>query len=289
VVSGEKEGGYVHYQEKVEGRVTRARSESFNDHYSQATLFWNSMSEPEKEHIVRAFQFELGKVGDMDTRKRIVDMFNNVDGKLARRVAEAIGVPPPETPGGTGVTKSSAALSFTSFPAPGIKTRRIAVLGADGFNNAELTQVTEMFEEEGAVPEIVSLKAGMISSAGGEKVAVDHTFLTTASVMYDALFIPGGVDSAEALGTSPDAVRFINDAYKHCKVIGAMSEGIDALKKTDARMAVRDTGGEDNIVSDLGIVIVRHPSQMEGFVETFVEEVRHHRHWMREPKIAVPA
>lgn len=50
-----EEGGFEHYQEKVEGRKVRNRSDSFKDHFSQATLFWNSMSEPEKEHIKQAF------------------------------------------------------------------------------------------------------------------------------------------------------------------------------------------------------------------------------------------
>ena len=39
-----EEGGYVHYQEKVEGRIIQARSDSFKDFFSQARLFWNSMS-----------------------------------------------------------------------------------------------------------------------------------------------------------------------------------------------------------------------------------------------------
>ena len=43
-----EEGGYVHYQEKVEGKKIRQRSDSFNDYYSQAKLFWNSMSPVEK-------------------------------------------------------------------------------------------------------------------------------------------------------------------------------------------------------------------------------------------------
>ena len=55
-------GGFVSYAEKLDGHKVRARSESFFDHFSQATLFWNSQSDPEKDHIVQAFCFELGKV-----------------------------------------------------------------------------------------------------------------------------------------------------------------------------------------------------------------------------------
>ncbi|MBV8932289.1 MAG: catalase, partial [Kutzneria sp.] len=67
------DGAYTHYQEKVEGTVIRRRSKSFGDHYGQATLFWNSMSMPEREHIVAAFRFELNKVGHRPIRQAVVD------------------------------------------------------------------------------------------------------------------------------------------------------------------------------------------------------------------------
>lgn len=289
-VSTEQEGGFVHYQEKVEGRVTRARSESFQNHYSQATLFLNSLSEPEKEHLLKAFHFEVGKVEDMDTRKRVVEMFNNVDGALARAIAEGIGVPPPEIPGGTGVTKSSRALSFTSFPAPGIKTRKVAVLAAEGFDYAELAQVIEMLEEEGAHAEVVSENLGMIRAADGQQVEVDKTFLTSASIMYDAVFVPGGRDSIAALEMSGDAIHFVNEAFKHCKPIGAIGDGVDLLMKSDIQgVGLADAEAEDELMVDQGVVTVRHPSDIESFVEAFVEAIKHHRYWAREAKMAVPA
>ena len=55
-------GGFVSYPEQVSGPKVRQRSDSFGDHYGQAKLFWNSMTPPEKEHIVKALQFELSKV-----------------------------------------------------------------------------------------------------------------------------------------------------------------------------------------------------------------------------------
>src|SRR5699024_15930 len=58
----EEDGGYAHYQEKVDGYKIQARSKSFEDHFSQATMFWNSMSDAEKKHIINAFSFEVGKV-----------------------------------------------------------------------------------------------------------------------------------------------------------------------------------------------------------------------------------
>src|SRR5690606_26535120 len=109
--STEEEGGYVHYQEKVEGRKIQARSESFADHFSQAKLFWNSMSIPEKKHIVDAFSFEVGKVKDKTVRQQVVDMFANVDVGLATAVAEAVGAEFPTNVEESPVQDASPALS----------------------------------------------------------------------------------------------------------------------------------------------------------------------------------
>ena len=81
------------YAERIDGQKIRERSESFRDHFSQASLFWNSQSDAEQEHIVLAFRFELGKVETMHVRERMVDLLTNVDLELATRVAEGIGVP----------------------------------------------------------------------------------------------------------------------------------------------------------------------------------------------------
>src|SRR5205823_7839778 len=56
----QSEGGFTSYVERIDGHKVRARSKSFMDHYSQAKLFWNSQSDTEKTHIVKALRFELG-------------------------------------------------------------------------------------------------------------------------------------------------------------------------------------------------------------------------------------
>ena len=130
------EGGYVHYQEKVEGRKVRERSPSFGDHYSQATLFWNSMSPVEKTHIVEAAHFEIGKVEDMTIRKRMVEHFNRVDHEFAVRVARGVGVTPPTAPASPNHGRASPALSQEREDMPrSAATRKVAILVADGFED----------------------------------------------------------------------------------------------------------------------------------------------------------
>ena len=75
------------------GPKRRLRPESFADHYSQARQFFISQSETERQHIVEAFTFELSKCERTAIRTRMVAALRNVDGDLARSVAEAWACP----------------------------------------------------------------------------------------------------------------------------------------------------------------------------------------------------
>jgi len=57
----------------------------------------------------------------------------------------------------------------------------------------------------------------------------DKTFLNSGSIMYDAVFVPGGARSIAALRGDGLALHFINEAFRHCKAIGAAAEGVDLL------------------------------------------------------------
>ena len=120
----ESMGGFVHYAEKVEGQKIRKRSESFSDHFSQATLFLNSLSMPEKEHLVEAAHFELGKVESKEVRERMVELFNNVDHELAKSIAQGIGVAAPTQAVSKNHGKSSPALSMENTAKDTVKARK---------------------------------------------------------------------------------------------------------------------------------------------------------------------
>ncbi len=286
--SSEAEGGYESYPEKIDARKVRARSESFDDHFSQATLFWNSQSEAEKKHLISACHFELGKVEDMEVRKRIVALFNQVDGDFAGKVAAGIGVEPPSEPGGTGVTKSSPALSMENTVKDTVRSRRVAILAADGFDHGQLTAVKRSLEEAGAHVKIVSQFLGPITSWDSQQVQVDKSYITTASIMFDAVYIPGGEPSVDALKTQGDAVHFINEAFKHCKAIAASGEAVELLAATQIKGV--DLAGQDAaLLSDRGVVTTRKPGQIGELAKAFIDAVARHRHWERDLKEQVPA
>lgn len=311
MMAPEKMGGYVHYTEKIDGHKVRERSESFKDHFSQATLFWNSMSEVEKKHIIEAGHFELGKVDSKEVRIRMInDIFNNINHEFATAVAKGIGVDPPSSPSVSKIKDAaekvgnklaqavkkgktvhdSPAVSMERKPQPkSVKSRKIAVLLDEGFDFDEFESVRQTLMSQGTDVKVISMFKGPLKSSNGKEVEVDKSHVTTASIMFDAVFVPGG-KHIEALKKQGDAVHFINEAFKHCKTVGAVGDGIDLLESSSIAGAKFASGG--SVEDDEGVVTLKHTSdanKMADFVKAFALAIQQHRHWMREEKAMVPA
>lgn len=301
VMASASTGGYVHYTEKVDGRKVRDRSESFKDHFSQATLFWNSMSAIEQKHIVEALHFELGKVESKEIRERMVnEILNNISHELAARTAKGIGVEPPSSEliskakdvvekvadpvkdafsSGKGI-QDSPALSMERGTRPdSIKSRKIAILADNGFDYEHVKAIKDALVKEGAMVKIISMYKGMIKSADGQELEVDKNHVTTGSVMFDAVFIPGGQKSAASMLKQGEAMHFINEAFKHCKTIAALNEGVDMLSNS-AIKGVKFSEGD--LLEDSGVITSKNPQRLDGFITALVGAIAAHRHWGRD-------
>jgi len=290
-----EEGGFSSHQERVDARKIRDRSESFFDHFSQASLFFNSQSEPEKNHLVDALRFELGKVERIEIRERMVGILTQIDDVLAKRVADGLGLEVPAEPArplNHGVPangdqekyesktiksslESSAALSMANTVKDTVKSRIIAVLATDGVNAAHLNATKKALLAGGAQAKIIATHNGFIKDDKGAAVKVDFTFLTSASVLFDAVYIPGGAPSVNALLAEADAVHFVTEAFKHCKAIAADKEG-ELLVKA----ALPPAGKKGD--TPAGVLINQAPA-------AFITAIAGHRFWEREKKPDVPA
>jgi catalase len=283
--------GYVHYPAEVNGRKIRERGEKFEDHFSQATLFWNSMSEAEKQHIIKAFQFEVGKVTDKATRQKVVDVFSNVDLELAREIAKGVGAnPPSENPPQKKMPQPSMskALSLLEPARNSVATRKVAALVMDGFNDEELEAVKAALAAQGAYLEVVSRFLSPLKSAGGKQTEPDRNFVGVSSVLYDAVYIPGGQGSIEALNQQGYVINFITEAYKHCKPIAASGEGVNLLAQlgiVDSEAAGTKSG---QLINEQGVVALMAKPNDE-FNKAFVDAIKTHRHWDREKDESIPA
>ena len=298
----ENVGGFVSYAEKMVGQKVRERGEKFFDHFSQAALFWNSQSDPEKNHLVQALRFELGKVEVPEIRARMVAMLAQVDGTLAGRVAKGLGLEVNQklqTPLNMSIpadgnvkeyqpkpvkknVANSPALSMANTVKNSIKTRKIAILGADGFDDAAVLAMKKALIEAGAQAKLVAPRLGLLKSSKGAEVKVDFSLLTASSVMFDAVYVPGGEKSVKALQEQVEALEFVQEAFKHCKTIAANGAGLEFIR------ACRLTNGADGKAKDSAVeegVILGRDDQAGKIASEFIKAIAQHRHWSREKKL----
>jgi len=132
----------------------------------------------------------------------------------------------------------------------------------------------------------VAPRLGMLTSAKGAQVYIDFSFLTSSSVLFDAVYIPGGDGSAQTLEKDADAVEFVKEAYKHCKTIAATGAGDRFLRTTCLERDGSDREN-DRTTEDVGLII-GHDGDARAVASKFINAMAQHRHWARELK-AQPA
>ena len=299
------EGGFTSYPEKIDGIKIRTRSQSFRDHFSQAKLFFNSQSDAEKNHIVDALCFELGKVETAAIRMRMVKLLSFVDMELAAPVAVYLGIEIPAKQDGPlnrslpadanpddyqplivpDTLEKSPALSMAGTIKNTIRTRRVAFLVADGVNENSVINMQKALEAEGASVDLVAPKLCALKSANDTAFPIMKSFLTTTSVLYDAVYVPGGVSSVATLAAEPDALHFLNEAFKHCKAIAADTDALQVLQETYFYRKLPQDFTEENVMMT-GIVIGEGSGDTVGL---FIKAIAQHRFWEREKPDKVPA
>lgn len=297
------QGGFTSFPERIDAHKVRARSKSFMDFFSQATLFFNSQTEPEQSHIINALRFELGKVKSAEIKNRIVGLLSKVSADLAQRVATGLGIKVnvPAEPLNMNFGADAIIADYQNQPvkqaidkAPSlsmaktvknlIKTRQVAFLAADGTNELSLITMKTALQKQGAVVSVIAPHGGTIIGSAGNPIAVDMSFLTAASVLFDAVYLPSGASAIKILTGDPDAIHFINEAYTHCKAIAADGDAIDLLNST--YIGVKIKKGQTD--ASTGIVL-GDSLKGEVLVTDFIQAISQHRFWVREKKDKVPA
>ena len=273
-----EQGGFVSHPEQMSGEKKRIRSETFADHFSQASLFWRSQSAWEQDHIVAAFCFELAKVQVPAIRERMVSTLTQVDAVLAKRVADGLGMDVPPPPVGadkvprTDALESDAALSMANTRKTSIAGRKVAVLVADHVDGATIEAIRKALEAGGAAMKLIAPRLGEIKSGDGKIISVDHSLPTVASVLFDAVFIPGGKRSVDALCADANAVLFVKEAYKHGKTIAACDDGVRLIA-----IAARSAGKSDEKFDGPGVIVASGKAVNSGLAKRFVAALAQHR------------
>ena len=259
------DAGAMHVAREVLGTIVRERPASFDDHFSQATVFWESMAAPERDHIVGAFSFELAKCMRDEVRERMLENLAEVSAELCERVAATLGLPAPKGDPSTSEVASPALSQIVTEPGP-ISGRVVGVFAGDGVDSSGLASLRRSLKAEGVTMYVIAPHCGTLAGSRGS-VAVDRPALTTQSVEYDCLVVAGGASAGDL---SQDAYAAVNlgEAFRHHKTIGAWGDGVDVI----------DALG---MAGSKGIITAKKADA--SFAADLVEAIGWHRHWDRTP------
>ena len=261
-----EEGGYEHYQEKIDGRKIQARSESFRDHFSQATAFYKSLSEVEQDHIKNAFSFELAKVKRLEIRQNVVDMFANVDEDLAKEIAKNIGADTPNAERGfdpTGIkpTKEALEVRMPEFSQEDTifkpDTLKVGIYSDDD-DDFDFKGLTKALKDKKAKPEII--QANLQDTKDG--VMVTHRYQSVHPVLEDALIVV--VPEKPSHEFSKNVGEFVEETFKHYKPLWIIGDPSDILSEDKQKAP--------------GVIVSEDSKDIDKFIENLTKQ----RFWDRD-------
>ena len=242
----------------------RGAAASFDDHYSQPRLFWASMTPAEREHIVAAYSFELGKCYEQAVKERALRTLAPIDPYLCSQVAQSLDLPVPEPETALTDPTPSPALSQLGRTWP-TKGRAIGIVADPAGDLAALHALRGAVLEADMVPLIIAPTGGKLEGQGADPIVIQRSFATARSIEFDAVLLAGapspGADAfagRDAKAGSPtgaeDAIDpritlLLDECWRHAKAIGAWGQGEQALRAagipSDAPGVVLGQGGED--------------------------------------------
>lgn len=236
--AGPRDGAFVDVAVRVAESVKeRDVPVSFADHFSQARLFWQSMTPVEKQHIILAYTFELSRCYEQAIRERQLLALAQIDPELCAEVATGLGLPAPAAPAPLADAEPSPALSQLGLEWP-TDGRVVGVVVADEGDLDGIGELVETIADHGMVALVIGPHGGKLSDG----TVVQRTFGGGRSVEYDALLVAGcpapapdalpvrdakADDPAQPL--DPRIRLMLEECYRHAKVIGAWGAGVEAL------------------------------------------------------------
>ena len=280
--------GFVSFPQPVEGDKLRGKPEKFADHYTQATLFYESQTAVEKAHIAGGFRFELSKLTVPAIRERMLSSLVNVSAELAATIAAGlgIGVPPampkvltqPVKP----EVKTSAALSLTALPGDGgVRSRGVAILVADGVDGKSTAAVQAALQAAGAKVHLIAARLGPVTPAHGDAFEATGTLENSAPVLFDGLVLPDGAVGVKTLGGYAEVMDFISNQYRHGKTLLALGDSKSLLDQ--AGVSALLASGEPDPGVHLGTA-----AKAKDAAANFISALGRHRHPEREASAWAP-
>lgn len=253
-----RDRGVTSFPEQMDGEKIRQRASTFADHYSQARLFFRSITKPEQAHIIDAFAFELSKVQVKAIRTRMLGHLAIIDPDLQAQVEASLGMQG-EADTITPAVKPrdltpSPALSILAKAVPTLMGRKVGVLLLDGFDPALLTALKDSVKSEKAALFSVANSIAGATDASGKLVPADGALSGSPSVFFDSVAILAPKDPAKTLPLSAATAEWLEKAFNHRKVM-AYSPGAKAMLD------------RAHIAADAGVVLLSSSSSVAAYIK----------------------
>ncbi|WP_024447814.1 catalase [Mycolicibacterium iranicum] len=265
LVADTDEGGYVQTPRPVEGRVGRVAPASFDDHFTQAAMFYRSLTKIEQDHIAEAFTFELGKCYEQAIKERQLEVLANVDADLCAQVASGLGLPAPQGQPPAEVTLSPSLSQVVTTPGP-VAGRKVAIIADDDSDLTGVAKLAKTLDKADVVPMVVAPAGGRLKS-GRRTLVVERTFDTARSIEFDAVVVAGGALARADI----KAVVLLHEMLRHCKPLAAWGDGRAALSNMDITF------------DDPGVLVSDDVSS--AFGEELLAALGLHRVWARAESV----
>ncbi|WP_026422840.1 catalase [Actinokineospora inagensis] len=256
LVATAEEGGYVQTPRRIDGTAVRANPVSFADHFSQATMFYRSLTPLEQAHIVEAFTFELGKCYEQAVKERELGVLANVDAELCAQVAAGLGLPAPQGEPAEDGALSPSLSQIVTEPGP-VTGRTVGVIADAGADLPGIAALRKAIEKLGVTVHVIAPFGGVLSR-GNSKQTVTRTLLTARSIEFDALVVAGGTTPS----TDIKLVVLLQEAYRHCKALAAWGDGDGILRAAgvalDAPGVLLAEAADKTFTNDLVVALGLH-------------------------------
>ncbi|SEO76924.1 catalase [Trujillonella endophytica] len=218
------DAAYIQVPRKVSGEVGRTAPASFDDHYSQAALFYASLTSIEQQHIADAYTFELGKCYEQSIKERGLAVLAKIDTDLCAQVAAGLGLPAPAPEPVEPGALSPALRQIKPEPFP-IDGRIVGVVAGPGADLKGIAKLRTALEAEGALLRVIAPHGGQLVD-GKDVEIVERTFATGRSIEFDAIVVADGAPKDGDFR----AVTMLQEAFRHLKGIGAWGDGVEVLR-----------------------------------------------------------
>jgi catalase len=246
-------GAFIDFPQALPAaRKERGNPASFSDHFSQATLFYRSLTATEQDHVVQAYTFELGKCYEQVVRERQLAALANVDTELCGRVAEGLGLPAPAASEPPSEQTASRAVSQIGQTWP-VDGRVVGIITDSGSDPMQVRQARDAVTAAGMLALIVAPHGGVLP---GTDDPVQRTYATVRSVEFDAVVLATSAQTP----LDPRMAVLVAEAFRHAKAIGGWGSAAAALEAAgvDAAAPGMVQGNPEEVVAQLGTLLAAH-------------------------------